>query len=192
MSRPRWSAPSRWVSPGRARTESESVRIGSWVWSTFAKSAANTITSITTPPAAPSGFLRANRSVVAQAPGGAGRAPATTSPASARAAAGSGAIAHPRVEHAIEHVDREVREHDDDRDEHHEVLDDRVVAPEDRLDQEACHPRQVEHGLGDDEPADQEGELDADHGDDRQDRVLEGVAPDDGAPRLPLAPARAD
>src|SRR3989338_262507 len=192
MSRPRWSAPSRCSSLGRARTEVESVAIGSWVWSALAKRAANTMTSITTPPAAPRGFLRAKRSVTVQAPGRAGRAPATTSPASARATAGSGAIAHPRVEHPVEHVHREVGQHHDDGDEHHEVLDDRVVAPEDRLDQEACHPRQVEHGLGDNEAADQERELDADHGDDRQERVLEGVAPDDGAPRLPLAPARAD
>src|SRR3990172_3243849 len=140
MSRPRWSAPSRCSSLGRARTEVESLAIGSWVWSALAKRAAKTMTSITTPPAAPRGFLRAKRRRVVHVPGRAGRPPATTSPGSARATAGSGAIAHPRVEHPVEHVHREVRQHHDDRDEHHKVLDDRVVAPQDRLHQEARDP----------------------------------------------------
>src|SRR3990170_2682735 len=128
MSRPRWSAPSQWTSVGRARTAFESVLMWSWVWSALAKTAANSIRSITTPPAAPRGFLRAKRRRVVHVPGRAGRPPATTSPGSARATAGSGAIAHPRVEHPVDHVHREVRQHHDDRDEHHEVLDDRVVA----------------------------------------------------------------
>src|SRR3990172_2403786 len=151
MSRPRWSAPSQWTSVGRARTAFESVLMGSWVWSALAKTAANSIRSITTPPAAPGGLLGGKGGGVAPVPGRAGRPPATTNPASARAAVGSLAIAHARVEHPVEHVHDEVREHHHDGDEHHEVLHDRVVAPEDRLDQEARDARQVEHGLGDHE-----------------------------------------
>src|SRR2546422_5535988 len=59
--------------------------------------------------------------------------------------AGLTAIAHPRVEDPVQHVHEEIRQDHDDRDEHDEILDDRVVAPQDRLDQEACHARQVEH-----------------------------------------------
>src|SRR2546426_2461092 len=68
------------------------------------------------------------------------------------------AITHPWVEDPIEHVHEQVRQDDDDRDEHHEVLHDRIVAPQDRLDQEARHARQVEDGLRHDEPADERSE----------------------------------
>src|SRR3989304_5951612 len=128
MSRPRWSAPSQWTSVGRARTAFESVLMGSWVWSALAKTAANSIRSITTPPAAPRGFLRAKRRRVVHVPGRAGRPPATTTPASARAAGGPPALAPARGEHPVEHVHDEVREHHHDGDEHHEVLHDRAVA----------------------------------------------------------------
>ena len=65
--------------------------------------------------------------------------------------------------------------HHDHGDQHHEVLHDRIVAPADRLDQEAGDAGDVEHGLGDDQAADQERRLDADHGDDRQNGVLQRV-----------------
>src|SRR5262245_57588618 len=144
------------------------------------------MTSISTPPAAPSGFLRAKRARAIHGPGR-GRAPAATA-ISARLTA----IADARIENAVEHVDEQVAEDHDHGDEHHEVLHDGIVAPEDRLDQEARDPRQVEHGLGDYEAADQERELDPDDGDDGQQRVLQGVAPDDDAPGLSLGPRRAE
>src|SRR3990170_1454292 len=144
MSRPRWSAPSQWLSLGWARTAAPLVAMGSWVWSASAKTAAKTITRITTPPAAPRGFFRIKRNTTVPIPGRAGRPAATAS---------SAAIAHPRVEDPVEQVHRQVRQHHHDGDEHHQVLDDGVVAPEDRLDQETGHPRQVEDGLGDHEPA---------------------------------------
>src|SRR5215471_4534598 len=136
--------------------------MGSWVWSRSAKIAVITITSISAPPAAPSGFLRTKRATTVQA-ADRGRAPAGTA-----IAAGLTAIADPRVEDAVQHVDDQVRENHDDRGEHDEVLDHRIVTPEDRLHQEACDPRQVEDGLGHHEPADEKCELDADDGDDRQ------------------------
>ena len=48
------------------------------------------------------------------------------------------------------------------RDEHHEVLHDRIIAPAQRLDQEAGDAGNVEHGFRDDQAADQERRLDAD------------------------------
>ncbi len=66
-------------------------------------------------------------------------------------------------------------EYHDHRDQHHQVLHDRVIAPADRLDQVAGDAGNVEHGFGDDQAADQERGLDADHGDHRQDGVLQRV-----------------
>src|SRR4029450_7938876 len=151
-----------------------------------ASPAATSIKSSSTRPAAPSGFFRAKRTIVVHVP------------ARARARAGTAistrltAIAHPRVENAVEHVDEQIAEDDDDGDEHDEVLHDRIVAPENRLDQEARDPRQIEDRLGDPGAADEKRELDADDRDDREQRVLERVPPDDDAPGLSLGPRRAD
>jgi hypothetical protein len=145
------------------------------------------ISSISAPPAAPSGFFRTNRATTAQAPDR-GRTPAAGTPI----AAGLTAITDSRVEDAVQHVHEEVREDHDDRDEHDEVLNHRIVPPQDRLHQEPRDAGQIEHGLGDHEPADEKRELDPDHGDDREQRVLEGVAPDDDAPGLSLRPRGPD
>src|SRR5690242_5229798 len=172
MSRPRWSEPSQWSAPGRARLWPASVAIGSWVCSWLANTAVNRMTSIRNPPIAPSGFLRQNRPSTVHTPGRrrARATPGTSTPS------GLVAIAHARVEETVEHVHEEVREDHHDGDEHHQVLHDRVVAPEDRLHQEAGDPGEVEHGLGHHEAADEERELDADHGHHREDCVLERVA----------------
>src|SRR5689334_1087949 len=175
MSRPRWSEPSQCSALGRARLWAASVAIGSWVWSWLANTAVSRITSMRKPPMAPSGFLRQKRATTAHAPGR--RSVRDTFPGTSTPS-GLVAIAHPRVEEAVEHVHHQVREDHHDRDEHHQVLHDRVVAPQDRLDQEAGDAGQVEHGLGHHEAADEEGELDTDHGDHRKDRVLQGVTPD--------------
>src|SRR4029077_17855549 len=188
MSRPRWSEPSQWSAPGRARLWPASVAMGSWVWSWLENTAVSRITSIRKPPMAPSGFLRQNRPSTVHAPG---RRRASATPG-ASTPSGLVAIADARVEEAVEHVHEEVREDDHDRDEHHQGLHDRVVPPQDRLHQEAREPGQVEDGLGHHEAADEERELDADHGHHRQDRVLERVAPDDDAAGLALGPRGAD
>src|SRR6267378_3119545 len=101
-----------------------------------------------------------------------GASTAVTTTRSTGTSSGLAAIAHARVEHAVEHVDEEVRQDHHDGDEHHEVLHDRVVAPQDRLHEEARDAGQVEHRLGHHQTADEERELDADDGDHGQDRVL--------------------
>jgi hypothetical protein len=70
-------------------------------------------------------------------------------------------------------VYREIRDHHDHCDQHHEVLHDRIVAPADRLDQEARDAGDVEHRLGNDQSADQKSRLDPDHSDNRQNRILQ-------------------
>src|SRR5580704_1737851 len=129
MSRPKWSAPSQCSGPGRARLCPASVAIGSYVASWSANTAVNRITSIRKPPTAPRGFLRQKRASTVHAPGRcrATGAPGTSTPS------GLVAIADARVEEAVEHVHHQVREDDHDRDEHHQVLNDRVVPPQDRL-----------------------------------------------------------
>ncbi len=72
-------------------------------------------------------------------------------------------------------IDDQVHGHDDDGDEHHEVLHHRIVAPADRLDQEAGDAGDVEDRFGDDQAAEQERGLDADGGDDRQHGVAQRV-----------------
>src|SRR5947209_5778962 len=68
-----------------------------------------------------------------------------------------------RIEHRVEKIDEEIDRDRDHRDEHHQILHDRIIAPTDRFDEEACDPGNVEHGLGHDQPAHQERGLNADH-----------------------------
>src|SRR5712664_2796763 len=170
MSRPRWSVPSQCSAFGRPSVYVASVAMGSCVCSQGARTAVTNMISMMTPPAAPSGLRRMNRPSVVPHPGRAGTVTSTRSMGASRRLA---TIAHARVEHAVEHVDEEVTEDHHDGDEHHEVLHDRVVAPEDRLHEEAGDAGQVEDGLGHHEAPDEERELDADHRDHGQDRVLE-------------------
>src|SRR5437867_7313613 len=151
MSRPRWSVPSQCSAFGRPSVYAASVAIGSCVCSHGASTAVTSMTTMMAPPAAPSGLRRMKRPSVVPHPGRAG-APITTRSTGTPTGL---AIAHARVEHAVEHVDEEVRQDHDDGDEHHEVLHDRVVAPQDRLHEEAGDAGQVEHGLGHHEAADE-------------------------------------
>src|SRR5499427_3050777 len=111
--------------------------MGSCVWSTLAKMAVNTITSMMKPPTAPSGFLRQKRRSTAAALGRAGRRTAAAGAGVAVRAPLTAAIAHPRIEHAVEHVHGEIREDHDGGGEHDQGLHDRVVAPRDGLHEEA-------------------------------------------------------
>src|SRR5690349_1897271 len=101
-----------------------------------------------TPPAAPSGLRRTKRPSTVAQPCRAG--PRTTT-RSTGTSTGLATIADARIEHAVEHVDEQVRQDDDDGDEHHEVLHDRIVPPQDRLDEEPRDAGQVEHRLRHDE-----------------------------------------
>src|SRR3954447_4264784 len=67
-----------------------------------------------------------------------------------------------RIEHRVEEVDEEIDRDRDHRDEHDQVLHDRIIAPADRFHEEARDAGDVEYGLGDDQPAHQKRGLDAD------------------------------
>ena len=62
----------------------------------------------------------------------------------------------PRVEDAVEEVDEQVGEDEDERDQQRRRLDDRVVAAEDRLQQRVADPGQPEDDLDDRGAADQD------------------------------------
>src|SRR5262245_32615440 len=137
MSRPRWSEPSQCAALGWASVWAASVAMGSCVWSWSANSAVTAMTSMRTPPAAPSGFLRQNRRSTVTRPGRLGRRAGTAAMVGRGAVMGPVlAIAHTRIEEAVEHVHEQVRQDDDHRDEHHEVLHDGIVPPEDGVDEE--------------------------------------------------------
>ena len=72
-------------------------------------------------------------------------------------------------------------------DDDHQVGDDhRPVEAVDRVDQELAHAGPGEDGLGDDREGDQRAELEAEHGDDRDQDVLQHVHADDAALRQAL------
>ena len=91
--------------------------------------------------------------------------------------------------HAYARSTRKLTTMNDRRDQHDQGLGQRVVAVRDRLDEQQAEAVQVEHLLGDHEPAEQERELEADHGQHRQHRVLQRVAREDQL--RPRAPWRA-
>src|SRR5262245_44645569 len=153
--------------------------MGSWVARTSAKSALTTSRSMSTPPAAPRGFLRQNRATAVQTPIRSVTRPATVTISSpVLAMTGLVAITDPGIEPTVEKIHHEVRQDHHDGGEHDQILHDRVVTPQDRLHQEPRHTRQIEDGLSHHEPADEKRELEADDSDHGKDGVLQGVAPD--------------
>src|SRR5215216_5464309 len=87
----------------------------------------------------------------------------------------------PRVEEAIDQVDSKTGEHDCKADQEHDRLDDGVVTTEDRFDEEPSGAWNGKDRLGDDRPAEEVAQLNAQDGDDRQHPVLERVPQDDAA-----------
>src|SRR5690606_23952755 len=101
-----------------------------------------------------------------------GTAPAGTGAAALppEGATGTSAIADPRVDGGVEHVDDQVDEHELDGEHQQQPLDHGVVAGVDRLDQQPAETVEVEHRLDDDGAGQQEPELqpdDGEHGDER-------------------------
>src|SRR5688572_32856715 len=75
----------------------------------------------------------------------------------------STAMADPRIEHGVEHVDDEVHDHEARGHEQHHALQDDEVAGVDGADQEPADARQGKDGLDDQRAADQAADVDAGH-----------------------------
>src|SRR5213592_1802766 len=103
--------------------------------------------------------------------GGARRAPPTTLDVSP--------VPDTRVDPRVADVHQEVHDDEHAGHEHDQRLDERVVTVRDRLHEEQPEAVEVEHLLGDDEAADEERELEGDHGEHGQHRVLERVPRED-------------
>ena len=103
----------------------------------------------------------------------------------------SAVVADARIEKAVKDVDRQVGEGEDADHDHHQGLGHVVVVVGDRLDEQLADTVEVEHLLGDDEAAHQERELDADDGDDRQQRVAQRVPAHDQLVKQSLGAGRA-
>src|SRR5262245_28389939 len=87
-------------------------------------------------------------------------------------------VADARVEHRIEQVDHEIDEDVEHGEHHHHALDQREVRTRHALHEQLADAVQVEYLLGDHQSTDQEGKLDADHGDGGEERVAQSVARD--------------
>src|SRR5260370_39443321 len=74
--------------------------------------------------------------------------------------ASSAAMADPRAEHGIEHVDRETQQHEPHGNEQHDALQADEIARIDGADQQPANAGQGEDRLDDDRPADQPADVD--------------------------------
>src|SRR5215475_5650779 len=141
MSRPSWSVPSQCSALGGARRASMSMSVGLGMGSAPAKMAPSPITTIqamATRNSAP------NR-----------RCLRTGETSAVSPSISSTAMANPRIEHGVEHVDDEVHDHEAGRDEQHDALQDDEIAGIDRSHQQAADAGQGKDGLDDQSAADQ-------------------------------------
>ncbi len=78
-----------------------------------------------------------------------------------------------RVDDAVGHVDQQVDQHHDGAEQQHAALQHRIVAPADGLDQPFADAGPGEDGLGEDGAGEQHADLQADHRDDRDQRIAQ-------------------
>ena len=95
--------------------------------------------------------------------------------AAERGARASAAPPEPRVDQRIGEIDEVGDEDHRDDEEHHHALHHDEIALADRLEDQPPEAGQEEHVLDDDRAGEQEGELQADDGEDRDQRVAERV-----------------
>src|SRR5689334_20650881 len=86
----------------------------------------------------------------------------------------------------VQQIGEQVDDQHEDPEEDGEPLDDREVPGGHRVDEQAAQSGYGEDVLDDDGAADQEGEVDAEHHDERQQRVRQDVAPQHSEPGQPL------
>src|SRR5215472_16715880 len=109
-----------------------------------------------------------------RAPGAAASAAGTGTPAVRRSAAGTD-MADPWVEHTVEQVGEQVGEDHGDAEDEHDALDDREVPVGDRIQQLLPDAWQGEDLLDDHRRPDQGGEVEADDGEQADERVAQRV-----------------
>ena len=81
-------------------------------------------------------------------------------------------VADPWIEHGVEQVDDQVHDNVGEAEHQHDALDDRIVAAQDGVHDEAANAGDGEHAFGHHGAANQPGEADADDGDDKMTKGL--------------------
>src|SRR5215470_18945412 len=168
----------------RASMAAKSTASVSYGASSGENNATTNIATMTPPPIAPSGRMRQNsRTAPSQRLSvlGAAASIASGTGTGTRATAMGSPVPDARVDPCVPHVHQEVRDDEAAGHQHHQRLDQRVVAMGHRLYEQQSEAVQIEHLLGHDQAADQEGELERDDGQHRQHGVLERVARQDQA-----------
>src|SRR6266508_4902334 len=172
-SRPKSSVPKRCAADGARRRSRTLIAIGSCGAMSGAKEARSRRPPKSAKPRTIGGDRRARPTKAANAPG------------RRSIAAGSLGVADTRIEPRIQHVHREIHEHEGDGAHQDGALDEREIAIEDRLRRETPDPRPAEDVLDDVRATKERAELEADDRRDRDERVLQRVPQDDHA--LPQA-----
>src|SRR5262249_51310679 len=172
-SRPKRSVPKGGARDGAVRASDALIRVGAWGARAPASAASSTMAATIPVPKSTSRFRSAGR-----------RARRQSDAASA--------IPDARVDPRVDQVDQEVGDHEERADEQDGPLDERVVPLEDAPQEESPDAGQREDLLGDDHAAQQVADLDARHRDERDQAVLERVAPQDAGLRQPLGARRPD
>src|SRR5262249_46840634 len=191
-SRPTSSVPNQWTALGAARRAFTSRRCGSTRPIVPARIATTRFTATSIAPTSAI-FRRTSRRSQSHCPS---RGETSTRARSLTAPAtwfmGRSPIPDARVEGEIREFHKQVHEGVRQGDQEHDALDHRVVPPEDRRDDETAEPRDIEYRFDHDRAADQDRKRDPDHGERRDDRVLERVLVDDHALVQSLGAARQD
>src|SRR6266436_193537 len=162
VSRPTWSVPNSDCASGGLFMWRKLVLSGSWGATHGAATAIAMMSRPTMPPAADSVLRRAKL------------ASSRRMERSGEAGTGSG-IADARIEPRIAQVDEKVHQHEDDRVEQDEILDHDDVALDEGGDERAAEPRNAEGLLDRHRATQHEAEEHAGNGNDRQQRIGQGV-----------------
>src|SRR5437763_13405720 len=101
-------------------------------------------------------------------------------------------VTYSRIEVRVQEIHGEVHGHEHDGHEQDRALGQRIIALVDRPQHQTSDARQRENLLDDDGAAEQDADLQPDHGDDRDQRVAQRVLEHDQAGSQPLGRRRAD
>src|SRR5580704_18877388 len=173
-SRPNWSVPSQCAQLGASVIEAKSFAVGLYGAMSSADKPVTAMISTSSAPNAPNGSRRQKCSVACQNE----RRSSISSGVMSETIVGACTVVDmtrspsgepdARIEPRIHQIDNQIAEHEDGDGEHHQRLRQGIVLVLHRLYEQSSNAVQVEYLLGDDKAADQEGELDADHRDNRQ------------------------
>src|SRR5690606_31603655 len=177
VSRPKRSVPSRYDSvPGGFRRLTALWRTGSWGAIHGAAMATKSSNKMRMAPATAARLRRntCRRRRARDGPRAASAAPGAAG-ASWLACTRGSLITNPRIHQSVQQIGNQVDDDDQKGEHHQEGLQRGIVAPGHGAHDQAAQTRPVEHDLGHDRAAQEHPRVQADQGDDGNERVLEGM-----------------